>query len=78
MKCFRCFLLLDEISLLCSLFYCPVRRQYIRRTVVRREPARIRADSAGVRQQFAADFFSELFAKNFVRQKCFASTKSNY
>ena len=31
--------------------------QYIRRTVVRREPARIRADSAGVRQQFAADFF---------------------
>ena len=53
-----------------------------------RELARIRADSAGVRQQFAADFFSEhwrssprtgeLFAKNFVRQKSFASTKSNY
>ena len=31
-----------------------------------------------LRQQFAADFFSELFAKNFVRQKSFASTKSNY
>ena len=30
-----------------------------------------------LRQQFAADFFSELFAKNFV-EKSFASTKSNY
>ena len=57
-------------STIISKSYFPKYWQYIRRTVVRRKPARIRADSAGVRQHFAADFFSEQWRSSRGLRRC--------